>query len=66
MKKDNLTRLLIPIGLLLVSGASFLNRYMQLPDFITGLLQGAGLGLMILFLIKKGKLKRGDLRRDAI
>ena len=58
MKKENLLQLLLPIGLLIVCCTPLLNHYMPLPDFLSGFLQGVGLGLMLVVLIKKWKLKR--------
>jgi hypothetical protein len=37
--------------------ALFLNRFVQIPDFFKGLIYGVGLGLVILFVIRKRKAK---------
>lgn len=57
MKKDKLITLQFIVGLLLVSTALFINRFVQVADFIKGLIFGVGIGLMILFVLKKRKSK---------
>jgi len=62
IKKQPLNvRLLIAIGLLMVTLPSLLKHYVALPDFFQGFMPGAGLGLEIVGLIK---LRRNQ-QRDA-
>ncbi len=43
----------IPAGLLIVTTTSLINRLViHMPDFLTGTLMGAGIGLMIVSLLK--------------
>jgi multisubunit Na+/H+ antiporter MnhB subunit len=55
IRRDKRLTILLIAGLLLMSLALFLNTHTQLPDFITGLVYGIGVGLLILFVwrIKK-------------
>jgi hypothetical protein len=55
MKKTKLHLVLMPLGFILISTAYYLNRHLQLPDFVTGLFTGAGVGLMIVAIIKQRK-----------
>ena len=48
MKKE---RILLAIGLLLVSAHYFIAPFYSLPDFVRGILIGAGLGLEIIALV---------------
>ena len=57
MNKEKLTNLKLIIGILLISSSLFLNRYDQVSDFIKGLIFGIGMGLLVLFVIKKRKEK---------
>jgi hypothetical protein len=52
MKKE---RILLAIGLLLVTAHYFIDPFYPLPDFFKGLLTGTGLGLEIIALIKMRK-----------
>lgn len=62
IKKQPLNvRLFIAIGLLMVTLPALLRQLITLPDFVHGLLMGAGLGLEIIGLIK---LRRNQ-ERDA-
>ncbi len=52
--KRNLIRLYIPVGLLLVCGSTLINHLiMPLPDAVNGFITGAGIGLLIMGLIKQ-------------
>jgi hypothetical protein len=55
VRRDKRVRLLFITGMLLICLASFLNTHTQFNDFIRGLIDGIGLGLLILFVwrIKK-------------
>jgi hypothetical protein len=43
--------LLLPTGILLVSGITILSRFISLPDYIKGIFVGVGIGLMLIYLI---------------
>jgi hypothetical protein len=45
-------RLFIIIGLFLVSITAMINRFVAMPDFLHGLLMGAGIGLEIVGVIR--------------
>jgi hypothetical protein len=51
-------RVLIPLGLLLITIPFLLNSYIRIPDFYRGLAMGLGIGLEILgvILIRKHKI----------
>jgi len=53
MKKESLKRMLLPIGLLCVSGISFIEHFVKLEisDFTQGFVQGIGIAIMLLCLI---------------
>jgi len=56
MKKQKFTlkvRLLLIIGLLTQSICLLFGQYFMMSDFLTGLLQGLGLALMIMALVKQ-------------
>jgi hypothetical protein len=55
MKKVKLHLFLMPFGFILMSTAYYLSRHIQLTDFVTGLFSGAGLGLMIVAILKQRK-----------
>jgi hypothetical protein len=57
MKKEKQINLLLPVGLFCMFGSLFL-RYFQMPDFIKGLIFGIGMGLVILFIIRKNRPSR--------
>ena len=63
MNKEKLTNLKLIIGILLISSSLFLNRYDQVSDFIKGLIFGIGMGLLVLFVIKKRKEKYAEEQR---
>ena len=52
-------RFLLPIGLLILSAGLMLRHFATLPDFANGLLMGVGIGILVLSLIYKGKVKQG-------
>ena len=62
MKKTNLHLLLVPFGFIFMSIAFYLNRHIQLPDFVTGLISGAGLGLIIVAIMKQKKIMQKQTR----
>jgi hypothetical protein len=49
MKYEKLKRMLLPMGLLCVSGVSMLELFMrvEVPDFVNGFLKGVGIALII-------------------
>jgi hypothetical protein len=49
MKNEKLKRMLLPIGLLCVSGVSMLGQLtrVEVPDFVNGFLKGLGIALII-------------------
>jgi hypothetical protein len=53
MKSKKNISILLPIGLLLVSGVSFITHLakLEVPDFADGFIKGIGIGLMILALV---------------
>ncbi|GAB3915532.1 hypothetical protein [Mucilaginibacter boryungensis] len=53
--------LLISIGLLITSGSALINRWLNLPDFLTGTLMGFGVGMEIVGLALLAKHKRSRL-----
>lgn len=50
-RKLNVSFLLIPIGLLVMSSTFFIQRVTPLTDFTEGTIKGVGIGLMLLGLI---------------
>jgi hypothetical protein len=50
MKNETLKRLLLPIGLLCITGISFFEHFIKLEvsDFAQGFLKGIGIALMLL------------------
>ncbi len=50
-KKGNL--ILLYIGLFFNSVVLILSHYTKLPDFVMGCLMGIGIGIMLLFLIRR-------------
>jgi hypothetical protein len=56
MKMNNLpplrVRILVPLGLLLVTVPSLVNHYILISDFFRGLITGLGIGLEIIGIIK--------------
>ena len=59
MKNEKLKRMLLPVGLLCVSGVSMLGHItrVEVPDFVNGFLKGVGIALIIsaLFIQKHTK-----------
>jgi hypothetical protein len=51
-------RLLICVGLLMVTTPTLINDWFPLPDFVRGALVGIGLGLEINGLIKINRLRK--------
>ncbi|MBA3827968.1 MAG: hypothetical protein H0X33_03440 [Taibaiella sp.] len=43
----------IPIGLLISSGSLMLRFFVSVPDFVSGILQGVAVGIMLVALVKK-------------
>jgi len=60
MKNQNLKRLLLPIGLLLISASFIIKHFMDVPDFIDGFLKGVGIGLLILALRASQKMRKAN------
>lgn len=58
MDKHRLRLLYLPAGCLVCSGSLILSRYVPMSDFTAGLLPGAGIGLLLLFLVFQIKKKR--------
>ncbi|SRX54369.1 hypothetical protein AEQU1_01378 [Aequorivita sp. CIP111184] len=50
-KKGNL--ILLSIGLLFNAAVLLLSHYTKLPDFVMGSLMGIGIGIMLLFVIRR-------------
>lgn len=56
MKTNKKTRRIIAVGILIMSGGLLLRQYfLSISDFWFGILQGVGIGIMILGLIKMKK-----------
>jgi hypothetical protein len=53
--------LLVSIGLLIISGSALINRWLNLPDFLTGTLVGFGVGMELVGLVLLAKNKRKRL-----
>jgi hypothetical protein len=51
-----LNRILFCAGLIMVESPMLLREYTPMPDFVRGLLEGVGLGLMIFMLIRQRPL----------
>lgn len=49
---------LIPVGLMINSGALLLGQYLHMSDFARGGLQGIGIGVMLTVLIKNRKMMK--------
>jgi len=52
MKKGK-NLLLIVIGLLIISSSQIAGHYLKIPDLVSGILMGAGIGLMIFSLLRQ-------------
>ena len=50
MKMETLKRMMLPIGLLCITGISFIEHFIKLEvsDFTQGFLNGVGIALMLL------------------
>ena len=53
-------RLMIPIGLLLVTTPTLINDWVHLPDFVRGAFFGLGLGLETIGLVMLRRRRRMD------
>lgn len=58
MKANKKAFRIIAVGLLINSGTLLLHQFIQFPDILFGILQGAGIGIMIGGLIKMRKEKK--------
>ncbi|HTH81826.1 MAG TPA: hypothetical protein VL490_02750 [Mucilaginibacter sp.] len=59
--KKQVVKWFVPIGLLLIFGVTLIDRFITpLPDSSKGLLMGAGIGIMIVGLIKQRQLKSAN------
>jgi len=54
-------RLMLAIGLLMVTLPQLLKIYIHIPDFLLGALVGGGLGLEIMAFIKLKKIRDRDM-----
>ena len=52
MKKGK-NLLLIVIALLIISSSQIVGHYLKMPDLVSGILMGAGIGLMIFSLLRQ-------------
>ncbi len=52
MKKENKI-IFIVIGLFIMSGSQIVGHYYKMPDLLSGILMGVGLGIMILSFIRR-------------
>ena len=62
MKNERLKRMLLPIGLLFVSGISFVEHFVKLEvsDFAQGFLKGVGIAIMLSGLIFMQRCRKID------
>ncbi|ASU33513.1 hypothetical protein MuYL_1615 [Mucilaginibacter xinganensis] len=51
---------IVAIGLLLLSASLVLKHYFVLPDFADGFLKGTGIGVLLLALVKKQRVKQSN------
>jgi hypothetical protein len=58
MVKEKGFKLQFIIGLFLMPGALVLNHYLQMPDFLSGVIFGIGAGLIIHFILTWQKDRR--------
>lgn len=58
MKPPLFFRLMLPLGLLLISASFLVSHFFKINDSLRGFLAGAGIGLMLVSLIKQWKMKR--------
>jgi len=56
-------RMVIVMGLLLVTVPHVLNHWLHLPDFISGSLMGMGIGMEIIGLIKIKRIQKAESNR---
>jgi hypothetical protein len=54
-------RLLVAIGLLMISTSIFIGHFIKFHDFLQGLFGGVGLGLEIMGLIKLRPIQKKDV-----
>lgn len=48
---------LVSVGLLITAGSALINRWLHLPDFLTGTLMGFGIGIELVGLALLAKKK---------
>ena len=58
MKKIDINKLLLPIGLLLMPLTFIIKHFVEVPDFADGLFKGVAIGVLILALLNQNKMKR--------
>lgn len=58
MKSQFILRLMLPLGLLLISASMVVSHFFNINDSLRGFMVGVGIGLMITSLIKQRKMKR--------
>lgn len=51
--KKNKKRIFLFIGLLISSFSQIASHFIKMPDFVSGLLMGIGIGLMLLAFIRQ-------------
>ena len=49
---------MLPAGLLLISASFILSHFVAMPDFVDGMLKGAGIGIIFLSLINGKAIKK--------
>lgn len=52
MKKGKSLQLIV-IGLLIITGSQIVGHYFKMPDLVSGILMGTGIGLMIFSLLRQ-------------
>lgn len=64
MKNETLKRMLVPVGLLFVSGISFIEHFVKLEgsDSIEGFLKGIGIAIMLAGVLFMQRCRKMDCK----
>jgi|GEM_PF-1215953 len=66
MKAPKNIRLIMALGMLLISASIIIAQFFpSVPNFPKGFLEGTGIGIMIMGLIKWSKMKKALKQQDA-
>ena len=63
MDKKIVKRLLLVLGIILCSLSLMISHFMSITDFVKGLIQGIGIGLMILALLVQVPFHKNNISR---